>query len=479
MIRTRRRHVPALLIAACAGLALGAVPAAHAGTFSATVLCKGPGSLRFTISGTAPDQTTPGSDVPVQVTRVGVDYDQEVPWLPSPSTPAAEYIDVLSVGFDAVGAQEPSGGTKGRPFSLGPMPVSVSPTLRYSGSATSVHTASPITAAGPAPVVYRIDQISYLSATVYDPAAPKPDDLVSKSCVPTAETRTAIVVPSTGALPSAPAITSVSPASGPLTGGNTVTVKGTGFTNAKAIVVAGSRDGENGTIKVVDDSTLVWTPGPFAEPRDFDLQVASDFGISPVVPAARYSYADAVPTATPTPTPTPGVFLGPQWLRGSVTLKSVATGVVPLSGQLLNGRADADGAFTGDLTFAPSSANLVVLGFIPVKAQLLIGAGQATGTFVGGRFDASLKTRIKLSTFKLLGIELVTGSTCQTKNLSAIPLRGGLSGGIGSLAGTFAISDLTGCGALGGIVSPLTAGKSNAIALSVAPVPPPVPAAAG
>jgi hypothetical protein len=42
----------------------------------------------------------------------------------------------------------------------------------------------------------------------------------------------------------------------------------------------------------------------------------------------------------------------------------------------------------------------------------------------------------------------------------------------GALVGTFAISDLTGCGALNGLVSAATAGTGNALALKADPLRP-------
>ena len=90
-----------------------------------------------------------------------------------------------------------------------------------------------------------------------------------------------------------------------------------------------------------------------------------------------------------------------------------------------------------------------------------------------GRSNANAKVRIHIPSVTLLGIPLGGGGSCQTKQLSVInlqstdavfyPTKGG------PIAGSLAISDLTGCGFLNGIISPLTAGKGNAIALNLTP----------
>ena len=134
------------------------------------------------------------------------------------------------------------------------------------------------------------------------------------------------------------------------------------------------------------------------------------------------------------------------------------------------------GNFTGDLTLDPTSGNLTALGFLPVNAQVaIVPTEKITGSLRGGKLTALAKVRIKLPKVTLFGLELAGGANCQAKQVSAITLKSTqatflpLSGG--PIAGTFSISDLTGCGALTGIVSPLTAGSGNAIALNLTPKP--------
>ena len=157
---------------------------------------------------------------------------------------------------------------------------------------------------------------------------------------------------------------------------------------------------------------------------------------------------------------------------GSATLKTLTKGALPLSGRVAGESYVATGDVDFGLALNPTSGNLVALGFLPVKASVVIPLTSLTGN-VGAAtgLTASAKVRIKLPSVTLFGLQLAGGSNCQTKNPSVInfkspgfnPLDGG------TLTGTFAISDLTGCGGLTGLVSPLTAGGGNAIALKLTP----------
>lgn len=161
-------------------------------------------------------------------------------------------------------------------------------------------------------------------------------------------------------------------------------------------------------------------------------------------------------------------------LAGAATLKTLTKGSVPLTGGLAGSVDTATNALTADLTLAKTSASLVALGFLPVSAQIAFTPTEpVTGTLIGGALKASAKVRIKLPRVSLLGVGIGGGANCQTKQLSTVPLSStgpgfNLATG-GQLAGTFVISDLAGCGSLNGLISPLTAGKGNAIALNLAP----------
>lgn len=168
-------------------------------------------------------------------------------------------------------------------------------------------------------------------------------------------------------------------------------------------------------------------------------------------------------------------------LSGAATLKTLTKGNVPLSGSIDATLNLPGGEFTADLKLNPTTAKLTTLGFLPIVAKVaFVSTAPTTGTLQGGVLSSNSKVRIKLPQVTLFGVPLAGGASCQTKTASNIALKSTgaffdpLAGG--NLAGTFAISDLTGCGFLTGLVSPLTAGKGNAIALKLAPKPkPPVP----
>ncbi|MDO9353256.1 MAG: hypothetical protein Q7T55_06150, partial [Solirubrobacteraceae bacterium] len=180
-------------------------------------------------------------------------------------------------------------------------------------------------------------------------------------------------------------------------------------------------------------------------------------------------------TPDPTPTPTPELVLPYSYaLAGSATLKTLTKGSLPLTGGLEAKVGVPSGNLTGALTFAPATGKLTSLGFLPVVAKVnLIATEPVTGTLKPGQLTAVAKVRIKLPSVKTLGIELAGGANCQAKQISSItlgstqdtftPFEGG------PIAGTFSISDLTGCGFLNNLVSPLTKGSGNAIALQLTP----------
>ncbi len=165
-------------------------------------------------------------------------------------------------------------------------------------------------------------------------------------------------------------------------------------------------------------------------------------------------------------------------LAGSATLKTLTKGSLALKGQadLTFGPPASARTVDGTLDLGQTSGRLVALGFLPVTAKVgFVSSGAATGVVGGftGGLSLSQKVRIKVLEAKLFGaIPLIGGNTCQTKQLTTLSLS---SPGVfstadgGSLAGTFSISDLNGCGALNGLVSPLTAGGGNTINVTLTP----------
>lgn len=177
---------------------------------------------------------------------------------------------------------------------------------------------------------------------------------------------------------------------------------------------------------------------------------------------------------TPSPTPNPGTVDYNYALAGSATMRTLTQGSIPLTGGIAARLTLATGDFTAGLALNPATAKLTTLGFLPVVAKVaFVSTAPTTGTLKGGVLTSNSKVRIKLPQVSLFGIQLAGGSGCQAKSVSNIALKSTdaffdpLKGG--TLAGRFAISDLTNCGFLTGLVSPLTAGSGNPIVLKLTP----------
>ncbi len=164
-------------------------------------------------------------------------------------------------------------------------------------------------------------------------------------------------------------------------------------------------------------------------------------------------------------------------LAGSTTLKTLTTGVLPLKGGIDAQLDPSNGKFTADLVLNPTTGRLTALSFLPITVKIAFApSGKTTGTLDDNNILRSKSfVRIKVTEVKLFGaIPLAGGNSCQTKSLSEINLTSTKAFEIfkgGTLTGQYAISDLNGCGALNGLVSPLTAGKGNTISLNLTPKP--------
>jgi hypothetical protein len=92
-----------------------------------------------------------------------------------------------------------------------------------------------------------------------------------------------------------PAITAVSPASGPVTGGTTVTITGAGFTGATGVQFGRASAART----VVSDNQITATSPPAAGPGTMDVTVTTPAGTSALTPADRFSYLPAVTGVSP------------------------------------------------------------------------------------------------------------------------------------------------------------------------------------
>lgn len=124
-----------------------------------------------------------------------------------------------------------------------------------------------------------------------------------------------------------PAVSSVSPAAGPVAGGQSVTVSGSGFTGASAVTFGGT----NATsFTVVDDSTITATT-PAHSAAAVDVSVTSPGGTSASVAGDHYAYT-AVPVVTalsPTSGPVTGATAVSITGTGFTGATQVLFGVTP------------------------------------------------------------------------------------------------------------------------------------------------------
>lgn len=262
-----------------------------------------------------------------------------------------------------------------------------------------------------------------------------------------------------------PAVTSIAPSSGPSAGGTVVTLTGRHLDLADQVglTLPGSGETKAATnVTHVSDTELrfttpAWAKGVIVTPYLWNDNLGRIDGDWPT-----FSYFDP-----------PAPIRYPYALSGATNLRNLTKGAVQLTGSVDAELTTSTGAVGGSVKLNPSSANLIALNLLPLKASVAFTqAGPLTGTLTTAGLTVTTKQTISIKNVTLWGIKLVTGATCRTAQPSAITLKtpgafAPLSGG--TLTGSYAISNLTACGALNSIVSPLTAGSGNTVAVKLTP----------
>ncbi len=145
-------------------------------------------------------------------------------------------------------------------------------------------------------------------------------------------------------------------------------------------------------------------------------------------------------------------------IAGQAVLKGLTQGTINVTGSGKYALTLQTGAFTGSTKLNPSTAKLQAIRLLPITAQIAFTeVGSTTGTLKDLTLVANTKQSIQLKSAKVFGINLVT-NTCRTKTPSDITLKSATGQFKADLrwaviSGTFAISQLTSCGALNGLVS--------------------------
>jgi hypothetical protein len=114
--------------------------------------------------------------------------------------------------------------------------------------------------------------------------------------------------------PPVPTVTSVSPGSGPSTGGTPVTITGTGFTGATAVNFG---PGNTANFSVTNDTTIMATAPPNATLGPLDVTVTTPGGTSATSSADRYTYVAPPPPAVTAVTPNAGPAYTPVTITGT------------------------------------------------------------------------------------------------------------------------------------------------------------------
>lgn len=172
---------------------------------------------------------------------------------------------------------------------------------------------------------------------------------------------------------------------------------------------------------------------------------------------------------------TPAVTAVPFDVQGVTEIRTLTRGSAKLTGTFEDPQLTVStGALSGDLRFAPTRARLVTLGIIPATADLaFIPTARAAGRLEGTTATLTARFKVRLPKLYLFGsIPVAGGESCQTKAASVATLASTgpfapLTGG--RLIGTYALSDLTGCGALTAFISPLTKGSGNTLDINLTP----------
>lgn len=177
----------------------------------------------------------------------------------------------------------------------------------------------------------------------------------------------------------APSVSGLSPNTGPVTGGTTVTITGANFTDATAVDFGGTPVGFT-----VDSDTTVTVVSPAGESTDaVPVTVTSPGGTSPDVGADRFTYSDALsvwPSSGPprTAVTASGAGLSP----GELVKVSYLTGLAsphPASVAVCKATVAADGTYS--CTGKISRTKAGPLGVHAIVAKGMTSHTQATALF--------------------------------------------------------------------------------------------------
>lgn len=186
----------------------------------------------------------------------------------------------------------------------------------------------------------------------------------------------------------APAITSVSPATGPSTGGTTVTITGTGFGGATAVTFGAS----SATGFTVNSATQITATAP-AGTGTVDIRVTTAGGTSATSAADQFTYvvAPAIPSLSISDVTQNEGNSGGAAFNFTVTLTSASASAVTVNYATSNGSATAPSDYTatsGALTFAPGQITQTVT--VQVNGDTTVEPDETFFVNLSSPFNATL-----------------------------------------------------------------------------------------
>ncbi len=167
-------------------------------------------------------------------------------------------------------------------------------------------------------------------------------------------------------------------------------------------------------------------------------------------------------------------------VQGSADVRTGIRGRVTIAGSFSGTLDRATNTFVGGFALKPTRANITVLGLFPVTAETdWIFTEPVTGRWSEGVLEMRIAARIRHPRLFAFGNVLIAGGgTCSTRRPSVIELRSSaaapvadpLAGGTLTTHGQgFAISSLSGCGLLDGLLSAVAAGGGNQATVQLSP----------
>lgn len=192
------------------------------------------------------------------------------------------------------------------------------------------------------------------------------------------------------AVPNAPAVTGLSPATGPAAGGTSVVITGTDLTGATAVTF----DGTNATSFTVDSDTQITAVSPMGAVGSVDVHVTTPGGTSATSQGNQFTYigTPSVLSISPASGPATGgttVTITGKYFAGTTAVKfgaSPATGFTVVDGNTITATAPA-GTGTVDITVtAPggTSGTSATDQFTYVAAPAVSGVYPSVGPVDGG-----------------------------------------------------------------------------------------------